>query len=602
MGELLEQTKRQALAAQQHQDIPFEQVVELVNPSRSLSHSPLFQVMFAWQNAPEERLEFPGVEIEALAAGSVKAKFDLSLSLQETGGRIMGGVKYATALFEATTIERYQGYFRRLLEGMVAGEKQRLSTIELMEERELEQVLFEWNETEAKYPKDKFIQDLFEEQVEKTPHAVAVVCGDEDLTYGELNRRANQLAHYLRELGVRPDARVAICVERGLEMIVALLAVLKAGGAYVPLDPAYPLERQRFMLADSDPVVLLTQTHLASRFPDLLVTLPVLDLNNDEALWEDLPDSNPSPNTIGLIPNHLAYVIYTSGSTGVPKGVMIEHHSAATLVQWASEVYSRGELGGVLASTSICFDVSVFEIFVTLANGGRILLVANALELVNLSDKESVTLINTVPSAMEELVQLGAIPDSVQTINLAGEPLSSALVDKIYDNSSVKKVYDLYGPTEDTTYSTYILRQKNTRASIGRPIANTQIYILDQHHRVQPIGVAGELHIAGDGLARGYLNRRELTQEKFVANPFHAGTWMYKTASLARWLEDGTIQYLGRIDTQVKIRGFRIELGEIESCLTGHPQVREAVVIAREYAPGDKRLVGYFTVEEERRE
>ena len=277
---------------------------------------------------------------------------------------------------------------------------------------------------------------------------------------------------------------------------------------------------------------------------------------------------------------------------------MIEHHSAVTLVQWASEVYSRGELGGVLASTSICFDVSVYEIFVTLANGGRILLVGNALELVNLSDKESVTLINTVPSAMEELVQLGAIPDSVQTINLAGEPLSSALVDKIYDNSSVKKVYDLYGPTEDTTYSTYILRQKNTRASIGRPIANTQIYILDQHHRVQPIGVAGELHIAGDGLARGYLNRRELTQEKFVANPFHAGTWMYKTGDRARWLEDGTIQYLGRIDTQVKIRGFRIELGEIEACLAGHPQVREAVVIAREDTPGDKRLVAYYTVEE----
>ena len=274
---------------------------------------------------------------------------------------------------------------------------------------------------------------------------------------------------------------------------------------------------------------------------------------------------------------------------------MIEHHSAVTLVQWASEVYSRGELGGVLASTSICFDVSVFEIFVTLANGGRILLVGNALELVNLSDKESVTLINTVPSAMEELVQLGAIPDSVQTINLAGEPLSSALVDKIYDNSSVKRVYDLYGPTEDTTYSTYILRQRNARPSIGRPIANTQIYILDQHHRVQPIGVAGELHIAGDGLARGYLNRRELTQEKFVANPFHAGTRMYKTGDRACWLEDGTIQYLGRIDTQVKIRGFRIELGEIEACLAAHPQVREAVVIAREDAPGDKRLVAYYT-------
>src|ERR1041385_5100638 len=598
VGELLEGVKRDVLLGQENQELPFERVVEITRPERSLSHTPLFNVMFAWQNGMEGKLEFPGVEIEVLPAGSVKAKFDLSLSLQETGGSIRGGVEYATALFAPETIKRFVGYFGRLLEGMVADENQRLDTIELMGERELEQVLFEWNETEAKYPKDKCIQELFEEQVEKIPNAVAVVCGDEDLTYGELNRRANQLAHHLRGLGVRPDELVAICVERGMEMLVGLLGILKAGGAYVPLDPAYPLERQRFMLEDSDPMVLLTQSHLASRFSELLATLPVLDLNNDEAQWKDLPDSNPSPDSIGLTPNHMAYIIYTSGSTGVPKGVMIEHHSAVTLLQWAGEVYSRGELGGVLASTSICFDVSVYEIFVTLVNGGRILLVGNALELVNLPNKESVTLLSTVPSAMEELVRLGAIPDSVQTINLAGEPLPSALVDKIYDNSSVKRVYDLYGPTEDTTYSTYILRQKNARSSIGRPIANTQTYILDQHHLVQPIGVAGELHIAGDGLARGYLNRRELTQEKFVANPFHAGKRMYKTGYRACWLDNGTIQYLGRIDTQVKIRGFRIELGEIEACLAANRQVCEAMVIAREDSPGDRRLVGYYPVEE----
>ena len=301
MGELLEGVKRDVLLGQEHQDLPFERVVEIIGPERSLSHTPLFNVMFAWQNGVEGRLEFPGVEIEALPAGSVKAKFDLNLLLQETGGRITGGVEYATALFEATTIERYLGYFRRLLAAMVAGEKQRLSTIELMEERELEQVLFEWNETQAKYPQDRCLHELFEEQVEKTPDAVAVVCGDENLTYGELNRRANQLAHYLRGLGVRPDARVAICVERGFKMIVALLAVLKAGGAYVPLDPAYPPERLRFMLGDSGPMVLLTQSHLASRFPELLVSLPVLDLNNDEA-WKDLLDSNPSPDSIGLTP------------------------------------------------------------------------------------------------------------------------------------------------------------------------------------------------------------------------------------------------------------------------------------------------------------
>src|ERR1051325_9927068 len=269
VGELLEGVKRQALSAQEHQDLPFERVVEIIGPERSLSHTPLFNVMFAWHNGVEGKLEFPGVEIEALSAESVTAKFDLALSLQETSERIRGGVEYATALFEATTIERYLGYFSKLLASMIDGENQRLDTIELLGERELEQVLFEWNETEAKYRKDKFLQELFEEQVEKTPDAVAVVCGDEDLSYGELNRRANQLAHYLRKLGVKPDTRVGICVERGMEMVVGLLGILKAGGAYVPRDPAYPLERLRVMLEDSDPVALLTQNPLAAAFPEL---------------------------------------------------------------------------------------------------------------------------------------------------------------------------------------------------------------------------------------------------------------------------------------------------------------------------------------------
>ncbi|HKO57468.1 MAG TPA: amino acid adenylation domain-containing protein [Thermoanaerobaculia bacterium] len=322
-----------------------------------------------------------------------------------------------------------------------------------------------------------------------------------------------------------------------------------------------------------------------------------------DAQWPEISDRVASLKADGVSlrqevqPHHLAYVIYTSGSTGQPKGVAIEHHSPVTLVHWASEVYSREELAGVLASTSICFDLSVYEIFVTLANGGTIILVPNALGLIDLPDPASVTLINTVPSAMEELVRQGAIPRSVQTINLAGEPLSPALVDRIYTTTSARKVYDLYGPSEDTTYSTYVLRRQDAPATIGRPIANTQVYILDRRGRLQPIGVPGELHIAGDGLCRGYLNRAQLTEEKFVPNPFAPGTRMYKTGDLARWLDDGTLQYLGRIDTQVKVRGFRIELGEIEARLGEHPAVQDAAVIAKGQG-AEKHLIAFYRAKE----
>src|SRR5947209_1360602 len=323
-------------------------------------------------------------------------------------------------------------------------------------------------------------------------------------------------------------------------MIVGMLGILQAGGAYVPLDPAYPQERLEYMLGDSGASIVLTEQKLSGTFPDEVHAIAL---------------DRPWPQMDGAIrdevtPHHLSHVIYTSGSTGQPKGVAIEHHSPVTLVQWAQEVYSQEELAQVLASTSICFDLSVYEIFLTLASGGTIVLVANALGLMELPREQAVTLINTVPSAMEELTRLGAIRESVRTVNLAGEPLTARLVDKIYEGSRVEKVYDLYGPSEDTTYSTYVLRKRGGPQTIGRPIANTRVYILDRHNQIQPIGVPGELHIAGDGLAREYLNRPELTQEKFVSNPFEAGSRMYKTGDLARWLDNGTLQYLGRIDTQ----------------------------------------------------
>ena len=535
--------------------------------------------------------------IQPYSLDSGISKFDLTAVFTETGEGLAGQLEYSTALYKPQTIERMAEHFLALCRAITATPTAKIRDLDYVSEGEKQRVLIEYNDTGAEYPQDKCLHELFAEQAALHPDDPAVVWGEEQLTYGELKERSEDLALYLQWLGVKPDGLVGLCVERSLEMMVGVLGILQAGGAYVPLDPDYPEERLAYMLQDSQAAIVLTQEKLRDKLSAWIpaeTRLVALD-----GQWGEIAKrvAELRAQHVGLEPqvkpHHLAYVIYTSGSTGKPKGAAIEHYSAVTLVHWAREVYSREELAGVLASTSICFDLSVYEIFVTLCSGGKIILVPNALELVNLRQKGSVTLINTVPSAMEELVRLGAIPDSVQTINLAGEPLSPRLVDEIYDHSAVKKVYDLYGPSEDTTYSTYILRKKNAPQSIGRPISNTQIYILDQHQHTQPMGVPGELHIAGDGLARGYLNRAELTREKFVANPFRPGTRMYKTGDLARWQEDGNIQYLGRLDTQVKIRGFRIELGEIEARLNQHPKIQDSAVIAQG-EEGEKRLIGFY--------
>lgn len=437
------------------------------------------------------------------------------------------------------------------------------------------------------------IHQLFESQVERTPDAVAVVFEGQKLTYRELNVKANQLAHYLRSIGVRPEVLVGICVERSFDMIVGILGILKAGGAYVPLDPTYPHERLAFMLEDSSVPVLLTQARLVKSLPKHQARIVCLDTD-----WEII-ERQSEANLISEVKlDNLAYVIYTSGSTGKPKGVAIEHRNAVALLDWAKQVFNPDDLAGVLASTSICFDLSVFELFVPLSWGGKVILAENALHLPALSAALDVTLINTVPSAIAELLRMDGIPSSVRTVNLAGEPLPNKLVQQVYEHNTVQKVFNLYGPSEDTTYSTYTLVKKggNEPPPIGRPIANTQVYILDAQKQLVPIGVPGELYIGGAGLARGYLNRPELTADRFIPNPFsnESGSRLYKTGDLARYLPDGNIEFLGRIDHQVKIRGFRIELGEIEASLQQHPDVRQAVAIAREDVPGDKRLVAYI--------
>ena len=592
VGELLERVKTQALGAQQHQDIPFEQVVETVQPERSLAHGPLFQVMFAWQNAPRGELDLAGLKTMGLEMASHRvARFDLTASLWELGERIAGGVEYATALFEKATIERYMGYWRRILEGMIAGSGQIVDSLELLAESERDQVLYEWNQTQAAYPQ-KCMHELFEDQVRRSAKAVAVECGGRNLTYCELNRSANQLGHYLRKMGVGPEVRVGLCMERSLEMVIGLLGILKAGGTYVPMDPDYPLERRKFMAEDSAIAALVTRSSLLEHMPGAPKVICV-----DKEL-AGITRESETDIALTLHPENLAYVIYTSGSTGQPRGVAIQHGNANVLLHWAREAFSAEELGSVLASTSICFDLSVFEIFAPLSWGGKAIVVRNALDLAEIGEEQEIKLVNTVPSAIAELLRIKGLPDSIRTVNLAGEALPPNTVEQLYKESKVERVLNLYGPSEDTTYSTYACLkpgEKNERAPIGKPVSNTQAYVLDRELQPVPVGVTGELFLAGQGVARGYLNRPELTAEKFVPNPFveRGGERMYRTGDQVKWRQNGNLEFLGRPDQQVKVRGYRIELGEIEAVLQTHEGVRACAVIIREDQPAEKRVVAY---------
>jgi amino acid adenylation domain-containing protein len=589
--ELLARVRDTALEAYTHQDLPFEKLVEELQPKRSLSHSPLFQVMFVLQNAPSEALKFGGLSVSPVSVDSETAEFDLFLSMSESTQGIKASLEYNTDLFDAATIDRMLGHFRVLLKGIVDHPEVPIGTLLLLTEAERHQLVSEWNDTKTDYPKNKSIHQLFEEQAERTPDATAAVFEDQKLSYRELNQQANQLGHYLIKLGVGPEALVGICVERSFKLVVAMLGILKAGGAYLPLDPSYPKERLVFMLEDTKAVVLLTQERLAENLPELGGRVVCLDKD-----WEEIAQQGNDNPTSGITSDNLAYVIYTSGSTGKPKGVAIEHRSAVALLSWAHTVFTPEDMTGVLASTSICFDLSVFELFAPLTSGGKVILAQNALALAALPAASQVTLVNTVPSAMAELLRVNGIPSSVYTISLAGEPLKSSLVKDIYERTSATKVYDLYGPSEATTYSTFALRTRTGAQTIGRPIVNTQIYILDCNLQPAPIGVSGELHIGGHGLARGYINRPELTAEKFIPDPFRKepGERVYKTGDLARYLPDGNIELLGRLDNQVKIRGFRIELGEIEASLNQHPGVQDSVVVATENKSGEKHLVAYI--------
>ncbi|PYJ33551.1 MAG: non-ribosomal peptide synthetase [Verrucomicrobia bacterium] len=596
--ELLRSVKQTALEAYANQDMPFERLVELLHVRRDASRTPLFQASFAIQDYPAVNFRLPGIETSPWFVTTRTSKFDFSMTLERSAEGWTAVAEYSTDLFDADRVERMLEHWRVILENVVANPIQRVSEIPLLTAAERQQILVEWNRTERDYPRDKCLHHLFEEQVERTPDAVAVVFEDQRLTYRQLNVRATQLGHYLRSLGVGPEMLVGICVERSLELLVGILGILKAGGAYVPLDPTYPAERTRFVLEDARVPVLLTLQQLRADLGAEIPSCTIVCLDTD---WETIAEAPTETPHSGVGPQNLAYVIYTSGSTGKPKGVAIEHHSPVTLVHWAQEIFSPEECIGVLFGTSICFDLSVFEMFVPLSRGGKIILAENALQLPDLPASGEVTLVNTVPSAINELMRRQVLPSSVRTVCLAGEPLVVELVKQVYQFPSVRKVYDLYGPTEAATYSTSALRRVNGPRTIGRPFANTQVYLLDQNEQPVPVGLPGQIYIGGDGLARGYLNRPELTAEKFIADPFSSrpGARLYKTGDLARYFPDGNIEFIGRLDHQVKIRGFRIELGEIEAVLCRHPDLSACAVVTQNEGGGDKTLAAFVVGREQ---
>ncbi|MBD1228687.1 non-ribosomal peptide synthetase, partial [Xenorhabdus griffiniae] len=615
---LLARVKAHALNAYAHQDLPFEQLVEVLKPPRSLSHSPIFQVMMSVDNTPgQQNIALPDITISEINLAENSSHFDLSLSINDTENGLVGGLEYSSDLFDHASVERIASYLQTLLTAMVKDDSQPVESLPLLQPYQRTQVLDDFNDTAFPYPQTLLIHQLFEQQVEQTPDATALVFGDSQLGYAELNRHANQLAHHLIASGVRPDDRVAICADRSLDMIIGLYAILKAGAGYIPLDPEYPAERLAYQLSDSKPVLLLTQQHLQTHLPIQGIPVWLLDdqYNRDNVAKQ--PAHNPDTDQLGLKPHHLAYIIYTSGSTGQPKGVMLEHRNVVNFIH-AQHQTSKPQLGDrILQFATIAFDTSVSDIFPTLAAGATLVLRPPHIRIPDMTFvtflREQKITIMDMPTAFwhlwvqEMMAGRSGFSPHLHTLIVGGEKAEYRhLINWLsHQETQSCRWINSYGPTETTVIATTLkldhqnLPQLKGVIPIGYPLPNTRIYILDTHGRPVPIGVSGEIHIAGAGVASGYLNRPDLTAEKFVSDPFspQPDARMYKTGDLGRWLPDGAIEYLGRNDFQVKLRGFRIELGEIETQLVACAGVSDAVVIAREEESGDKRLIAYVIPE-----
>lgn len=590
--EFLGQVNRLVLDAREHADFTYGRLVQRLQLPREPGRSPLVDAIFNLDRHGDAGVHFHDLAVTAEPTAHGFVNFDLFLNARELPDRLQLDLEYRADLFDAEVMQTWLTHLRTLIEAAVASPEMRLAELPLLSAAERRRVVSDWNQTALDYPRNACLHELFEAQVEATPDAIAVVAGSERLTYGELDRCANRLANHLRAHGVLRETLVGICVERTWRMVAAVLAVLKAGGAYVPIDPTHPRDRIEFIARDAQLRALITEEAVSARLPDRDAGGRVICL--DRQARDIARESADNPGGAAE-PANLAYVLYTSGSTGRPKGVAIEHRSVVSFVHWAAATFSPRELGGVLAATTLTFDLSVFELFAPLSHGGKVIVAPNVLALADLPEAGEVRLINTVPSAMTELLRLGAVPESVETVNLAGEPVPVELVDQLYELPHIRRVNDLYGPTEATIYATHAVRAAGAPATIGRPIANLRAFILDRNLAPAPVGVPGELYLGGDGLARGYLHQPGLTAEKFVRDPFapDPAARLYRTGDQCRYRRDGQIEFIGRIDHQVKVRGYRIEPGEIETALGTHAAVEECVVIAREDKPGDRRLVAY---------
>ena len=592
--QLLRRTGVTVLAGLEHQEVPLQFIVQDILTDRDASGSPLFQAMFIHERFSIEARTSAGVIFEPEDGPAAATMVDLSLEIMESAVSVTGRLNYRLELWDHSTIERMTGHFVKLLEGIVADPDQRVSELPLLTEPERHQLLVEWNDTAVEYPRDKCVHELFEEQVARTPDAVAGIFEEQELTYRELNERANQLAHHLIALGVGPETLVGLCLERSAELVVAILGILKAGGAYVPLDADLPQQRLEFMLRDSAVRYLVTQSSLLDRLPSHGCCVTCLD---NEA--ETLKASDCSNLSSGVGADNLAYVMYTSGSTGVPKGVAIPQSAVVNFLLSMAVQPGMSSDDRLLSVTTPTFDISVLELLLPLTVGASLDVVpaplnADGIGLADYVSKRNATVMQATPATWQMMLHSGwkGCPDL--KVLCGGEALSDHLADELQQRC--RQLWNMYGPTETTIWSTTrLVAGEGACGSIGRPIANTQVYVLDEHRQPLPIGVPGELYIGGAGLARGYLNRSELTAEKFVTNPFSedADLRLYRTGDLCCWRSDGNLEFIGRIDDQVKLRGYRIELGEIEAAMNEHPLVAQCVVILREDRPGDKRLVAY---------